>query len=63
MFDKFKDIINKATTEGVSIPITAKMMASLIEKKSGEEDIEVHISPEYIVLRGTTEVKKMMLKK
>ena len=63
MFDKFKDIINKATTEGVSIPITAKMMASLIEKKSGEEDIDVHISPEYIVLRGTTEVKRMMLKK
>ena len=63
MFDKFKDKINKAATEGLSIPITAKMIASLIEKKTGEEDIDVHISPEYIVLRGTTEIKKMMLTK
>lgn len=63
MFDKFKDKINKAATEGLSIPITAKMIASLIEKKTGEKDIDVHISPEYIVLRGTTEIKKMMLTK
>ena len=63
MFDKFKDKITKAATEGLSIPITAKMIASLIEKKTGEKDIDVHISPEYIVLRGTTEIKKMMLTK
>ena len=63
MFDKFKDKITKAATEGLSIPITAKMIASLIEKKTGEKDINVHISPEYIVLRGTTEIKKMMLTK
>lgn len=63
MFDKFKDKITKVATEGVTIPITAKMIASLIEKKTGEKDIDVHISPEYIVLRGTTEIKKMMMTK
>ncbi|MFJ7745372.1 hypothetical protein [Peribacillus sp. NPDC097295] len=63
MFDKFKDKITKAATEGFSIPITSKMIAGLIEKKTGEKDIDVHITPEHIVLRGTTEIKKLMLTK
>ncbi|MGE7603091.1 hypothetical protein ACQKL5_11355 [Peribacillus sp. NPDC097675] len=62
MFDKFKDKITKAATEGFAIPITSKMIAGLIEKKTGEI-IDVHITSEHITLQGTTEIKIMMLTK
>lgn len=63
MFENFKDKLTNAAMNGVSIPISAKMIKSFIEKKSGQKDLNVQITPEHIMLSGTTEVKKMMLKK
>ncbi|MCI2255785.1 hypothetical protein L2D08_15570 [Domibacillus sp. PGB-M46] len=63
MFNKFKDKLTDISTNGLPIPITAMMLESLIKMKSDEQDIKVEITPEHLVLQGTTEVKKMMLKK
>lgn len=63
MFNKFKNKLTDISTNGLSIPITATMLERLINLKSDEQDIKVEITPEHLVLHGTTEVKKMMLKK
>ncbi|MFJ7684065.1 hypothetical protein [Peribacillus butanolivorans] len=48
---------------GLPITLTASMLERIIKMKSGEQDVKVEITPKYIVLFGTTEVKKMMFKK
>ncbi|MFE4427378.1 hypothetical protein ACFRH9_09790 [Peribacillus butanolivorans] len=48
---------------GLPITLTASMLERFIKMKSGEQDVKVEITPKYIVLFGTTEVKKMMFKK
>ncbi|MGE7185888.1 hypothetical protein ACQKKK_18470 [Peribacillus sp. NPDC006672] len=48
---------------GLPITITATMLERIIKMKSGEQAVKVEITPEHIVLIGTTEVKKMMFKK
>ena len=63
MFNKFKNKLSGISTNGLSIPITAAMLERLIEMKSDEQDVKVEITAEYLIIHGTTEVKKMMLKK
>ncbi|MGW6381697.1 hypothetical protein [Peribacillus butanolivorans] len=48
---------------GLPITLTASMLERIIKMKSGEQDVNVEITPKHIVLFGTTEVKKMMFKK
>ncbi|MCO0600204.1 hypothetical protein NGI46_22835 [Peribacillus butanolivorans] len=48
---------------GLPITLTASMLERFIKMKPGEQDVKVEITPKYIVLFGTTEVKKMMFKK
>ena len=63
MFNKFKEKLTDISTNGLPITITATMLQRLINLKSNEQDIKVEVTPEHLVLHGTTEVKKMMLKK
>lgn len=63
MFNKFKNKLTRISTNGLSIPITAAMLERLIKMKSDDKYIKVEITPEYLILHGTTEVKKMMVKK
>ena len=63
MFNKFKNKLTDISTNGLSIPITAAMLERLIKMKSDEQNVKVEITPEYLIIHGTTEVKKMMLKK
>jgi hypothetical protein len=63
MLDKFIGTLKNVSTNGFSIPITATMLERFILKKSGAQDIKVKITPEHLILRGTMEVKKLMLKK
>lgn len=63
MLKKFKDKLTDISANGLPIPITAMMLERLIKMKSDEQDIKVEITPEHLILQGTTEVKKLMLKK
>jgi hypothetical protein len=63
LFNKLKENLTNISTNGLPIRITALMVESLIKMKSDQKDIKVEITPEHLVLHGTTEVKKMMLKK
>ena len=63
MFNKFKNKLTDISTNGLPIPITAAMLERLIKMKSDEQNVKVEITPEYLIIHGTTEVKKMMLKK
>lgn len=48
---------------GLPITVTEAMIEKILRMKSYGQDIKVEITPKHIVLSGTTEVKKMMLKK
>ncbi|SNS71793.1 hypothetical protein SAMN05444672_10230 [Bacillus sp. OK838] len=48
---------------GIPITVTEAMIEKILRLKSYGQDIKVEITPKHIVLSGTTEVKKMMLKK
>lgn len=63
MLNKFKEQLTNISANGLQIPISTSMLEQLIRMKSGKQDIKVEITPEYLVLHGTTEVKKMMIKK
>lgn len=63
MFKKFKDKLTDIKTNGIPINISASMLERLIKMKSEEKDIQVEITPEHLILSGTTEVKKLMIKK
>jgi hypothetical protein len=63
MLNKFKEILTNLPTNGLQISISSSMLEQLIGMKSGKQDVKVEITPEYLVLHGTTEVKKMMFKK
>lgn len=63
MLNKFKEKLTNISANGLQIPISSSMLEQLIRVKSGKEDIKVEITPEYLVLHGATEVKKMMIKK
>lgn len=58
-----KEKMTDISTNGLNIPISSSMMERLIGLKLGNRDVKVEITPEYLVLYGTTEVKKMMFKK
>lgn len=49
--------------KGLPITLTAAMLERMIKTRLYEHDIHVEITPEHMVLWGTTEVKKMMFKK
>ncbi|WP_422122402.1 hypothetical protein DHX103_11385 [Planococcus sp. X10-3] len=63
MLNKFKEKLINISTNGLNISISSSMIEQLIEMKLGNREVKVEITPEYIVLHGTTEVKKMMFKK
>lgn len=66
MFNKFKDKLSDISTNGLVIPISSSMLEHLIKMKLDKQDVKdvkVEITPEQLVLYGTTEVKKMMFKK
>lgn len=63
MFNKLKGMINDISTNGVPLKITSGMLEHLINRNEDVKNVKVEISPEYFVLHGETEVKKMMLKK
>lgn len=63
MLSKFKEKLINMSTNGLNIPISSSMIERLIEVKLGNRDVNVEITPEYLVLHGTTEIKKMLLKK
>ncbi|MDV7765969.1 hypothetical protein [Peribacillus sp. CSMR9] len=48
---------------GIPITVTEAMIEKILRMKSYGQDIKVEITPKHIVLSGTMEVKKMMLKK
>lgn len=63
MFNKLKEKLSDLSTKGLQVQITNTMLEQLIGIKSGEQGIKVNITPNQLILNGTTEVKKMMLKK
>lgn len=63
MLNKFKEKLSNISTNGLDIPISSSMIEQLIKMKLGKEDVKVEITSEYLILSGTTEVKKMMFKK
>lgn len=63
MFNKFKEKLTDISTNGLPIKITAAMLEQLIKMKSDEKDVKVEITSEHLVIHGTTEVKKLMIKK
>jgi hypothetical protein len=63
MFNKLKENLTNISTNGFPIRITAVMLENLIKIKSDQQDIKVELTPDYLILHGTTEIKKMMLKK
>ncbi len=63
MFNKFKNKLTDISTNGLPIQITAMMLERLIKMKSDEQNVKVEITSEHLILHGTTEVKKMILKK
>ncbi|TWT05433.1 hypothetical protein FQV26_13450 [Planococcus sp. CPCC 101016] len=63
MLNKLKEKLISASVNGFEIPISSANMEQLIGMKLGNRDVRVEITSEYLVLHGTTEVKKMMFKK
>lgn len=63
MLNKFKEKLMNVSKNGFEIPISSANMEQLIGMKLGNKDVKVEITPEHLVLHGTTEVKKMMFKK
>ena len=63
MFNKIKNKLTNIATNGFPITISADTIQNFIRTKSSMPDVVVEITHEHIVLSGTTEVKKMLLKK
>jgi hypothetical protein len=63
MLNNFKEKLTNISTNGLNIPISSSMIEQLIRMKSGKQDVTVKITPEFLVIHGTTEVKKMMFTK
>lgn len=63
MLNKLKDKLSSISANGLEIPITSSVIEHLIKMKLGLQDAKVKITPEYLMIQGTTEVKKLMLKK
>lgn len=63
MFNDFKGKLADLSANGLPLTVTKGMLEYLIKKKSGEHDIKVEITSNYLILHGTAEIKKMMIKK
>ncbi|CEG23837.1 hypothetical protein BN1080_02844 [Planococcus massiliensis] len=63
MLSRFKDKLSSISANGLEIPITSSVIEQLIKMKLGLQDVKVKITPESLTIQGTTEVKKLMLKK
>ncbi|MFG6119312.1 hypothetical protein [Thalassobacillus sp. B23F22_16] len=63
MFNRYKEKFSDFTTNGVALKLTDAMLEELIRHKSGEENIQVSITPHQIVISGTKVLKKLFIKK
>ena len=63
MFDKFRNKWKELSENGVTIPIKPRMLEQLITRQSELKDIKVEMTSEDVVIRGTTDVNKVMIKK
>ena len=63
MFDKLRNKWKEIGRDGVTIPIKPVMLEQLIKRQPELKDIKVEISSENLVIRGTTEMKKGLIRK
>lgn len=63
MLNDFREKFANIATNGVNVPLSSNVIEQLIRRKSGTQDVTVEITKGYLRINGTTEVKKMMLKK
>ena len=54
MLNKFRDKLKDMSKNGVSIPIKPMMLEQLMKRQADIKDIKVEITPEHLVIRGTT---------